>query len=327
MKHLERLLLAGNKLKTLYPETLSGLGELEELDLSSNYIREITTAMFVNNTELTELHLRNNSLHSLAGVEILGLDELDVSENWFESIDNDTFLGFPALTRLNMSDNAVRRVDPKALEPLRHLQDLDLSGNEIQGPLPRELLAACEVLETLNLSDNPRMEGLPAGGFQGMFSALYQLDLSYTGLRALEEDSFLGMDHLSILNLQGNQLSEVGAGVLRRLPQLVTLDLSDNMLTALDTKTFQTNGFLRHLDLSGNPLATVSPHVFSGTPYLRWLDLSHCKLTALWETQAGHAGADRVTLLRKLGHLNVAGNRIETLRVSEVALAGGLVSR
>lgn len=98
-----------------------------------------------------------------------------------------------------------------------------MSGNDIKGPLPRELFAACEVLETLNLADNPSMNSLPAGGFVGQFSALYQLDLALTNLTNLEDDSFLGMDHLTILNLQGNNLYKISAGVLRRLPQVTRL--------------------------------------------------------------------------------------------------------
>lgn len=320
MKHLERLLLAGNKLRALHRDTLSWLTELEELDLSDNQLSALSTDMFLNSTELTELRLRNNDLHALDGVEILGLDELDVSGNLFEAVDANTFLGFPALTRLNLSNNAVVRVDPHAFESMIHLQDLDLSGNTITGPLPRELFATCEVLETLNLSDNPTMTALPEGGFQGRFTALYQLDLSYTSLSRLANDSFVNMDHLSILNLQGNQLTEVGAGVLQRLPQLVTLDLSDNRIATLDTNMFDTSGFLRHLDLSGNLLTTVSPRVFVGTPYLRWLDLSRCELTSLWDTQAPSAtGA-----LRKVAHLNLSGNQISTLRVSDLAPASGL---
>lgn len=327
MRHLERLLLVGNGIKAIHPEALAGLGELEELDLSTNEIHTITTAMFANNTELTELRLRNNSLHSLRGVEILGLDELDVAENWFEEIGSDTFLGFAALTRLNLSDNAISRIHPDAFKPLRHLQDLDLSGNDIKGALPRELFAACEVLETLNLADNPSMS-LPVGGFAGQFSALYQLDLSLTNLTTLDDDSFLGMDHLTILNLSGNNLYKIGAGVLRRLPQLSSLDLSDNYIEVLDSKAFETNGFLRHLDLSGNPLTAVSPQLFAGTPYLRWLDLSHCRLSSLWDRDAQELGqgqdVDRATLLRKLSHLNVAGNNITTLRPRDMTLFSGL---
>ncbi|KAE8739846.1 hypothetical protein FOCC_FOCC014669 [Frankliniella occidentalis] len=322
MKHLERLILAGNKLVQLHPETLSGLGELEELDLSNNRLMTINTAMFANNTELTTLLLQNNSLTTLRGVEILGLDELDVSQNLIPAIERDTFLGFPGLTRLNLSENGIERIHPRAFEPLRHLQDLDLSANDIKGPLAHDLFKTCDVLETLNLSDNPNMMALPAGGFEGQFSALYQLDISYCSISSLEEDSFRGMDHLSSLNLQTNNLTEVPPGVLRRLPQIVTLNLSENKIVVLDNQMFETNAFLRYLDLSGNRLTSVSPSVFAFTPYLRYLDLSQCRLTSLWETQLGQV--DRTSLLRKLSNLNVAGNLIQNLRVRDVALAGGL---
>ncbi|KAK3930144.1 Insulin-like growth factor-binding protein complex acid labile subunit [Frankliniella fusca] len=322
MKHLERLILSGNKLMKLHPDTLSGLGELEELDLSDNNIVAIDTAMFANNTELTTLLLHNNSLTSLRGVEILGLDELDVSQNLFPAVEEDTFLGFPGLTRLNLSDNGVTRIHPRAFFPLQHLQDLDLSANDISGPLPAHLFAKCDVLETLNLSDNPNMTALPYGGFDGQFSALYQLDISYCGISSLDRNSFNGMDHLSILNLQTNKLTEIAPAVMRRLPQIVTLNLAENRLTTLDNQLFETNGFLRHLDLSGNALTSVSPSVFAGAPYLRYLDLSQNKLTSMWETQLGQL--DRANLLRKLANLNVAGNQIQTLRVRDMALAGGL---
>lgn len=110
--------------------------------------------------------------------------------------------------------------------------------------------------------------------------------------------------------------------------QLSSLDLSDNYIEVLDSKAFETNGFLRHLDLSGNPLTAVSPQLFAGTPYLRWLDLSHCRLSSLWDKDAQDLGqdVDRVSLLRKLSHLNVAGNNITTLRPRDMTLFSGLVS-
>ena len=136
------------------------------------------------------------------------------------------------------------------LSAAKALLHLDLSGNELTGPLPSWLAGAPELV-TLHLNDNRLSGTTPA--FGGADSKLAQLALS------------------------NNQLSGTFAH-WGALPQLTSLDLAGNEFTGPIPDFLQNSPGLRFLDLSGNGFTGGLPDWMPGLTDLYRLDLSKNRL-------------------------------------------------
>ena len=138
---------------------------------------------------------------------------------------------------------------------------LDLSGNNLSGPLPAAL-AELSALETLDLSDNSGLTGnLPAS--LGNLKALTSLDASGTGLTGALPAGIGALAAITDLDLSGASLSGPLPAGIGSLTTLTTLDLSDNELSgelpaALDSLTALTD-----LNLGGNAFTGAIPSLAS----------------------------------------------------------------
>ena len=138
---------------------------------------------------------------------------------------------------------------------------LDLSGNNLSGPLPAAL-AELSALTDLDLSDNSGLTGnLPAS--LGNLKALTSLNTSGTGLSGALPAGIGGLAAITDLDLSGASLSGPIPAGLTTLTTLTTLDLSDNELSgelpaALDSLTA-----LTALNLGGNGFTGAIPSLAS----------------------------------------------------------------
>ena len=113
---------------------------------------------------------------------------------------------------------------------------------------------------------------------------VWHVDASGKQLRTLQAGDFAGLTSLRSLNLGGNQLTTVPAGVFDDsddLPNLHTLHLNDNQLTALPDGVFDGLTSLQTLSLYGNQLTALAEDVFEDLASLQELDLRGNQLTAL----------------------------------------------
>ena len=106
--------------------------------------------------------------------------------------------------------------------------------------------------------------------------------------------ALLGLPHLEKLNMAGNSLSVMHAGVLP--PSLLVLELINNQLTSIEAGTFAALPKLRHLDLGANLLTGG----------------------ALDDAAAELAGC------RDLAVVDVSCNRVRALPASLIALAAAV---
>ncbi|EWC39461.1 protein kinase [Pseudomonas stutzeri] len=134
---------------------------------------------------------------------------------------------------------------------------------------------------------------------QGELTGIRRLDLS-ADLRTFPETIFGLADTLEVLNLSGNRLDALPAG-LSRLRKLRILFCSDNLFSAVpdclgDCEQLEMIGFkanqIRHLPSAALP------------PALRWLILTDNQLQAL---------PDEIGNCRRLQKLMLAGNRLSSL--------------
>ncbi|GAU18709.1 hypothetical protein TSUD_79970 [Trifolium subterraneum] len=265
MESLKHLDLSHANFKGRLFDNLGNLSLLESLDLSGN-------DFYVNNIKW---------LHGLSSLKILDLSGVDLSNcqnDWFHDINIilpslETLrlsccglhklptlpppqVNFDSLVTLDLSVNYFNNIPDWLFENCHHLQNLDLSKNNLQGPIPNSI-ESVTTLATLDLSHNI-LNGLIPDSI-GTLLSLVSLDLSYNMLTG-SIPSTLGVipncwtngTNMIILNLANNRF--IGSipysfGSLRSLHRnlfeenipttlcllksLLLLDLAENKLTGV----------------------------------------------------------------------------------------------
>lgn len=309
---LDYLDLSGNYLTELKDDSLADLINLETLDLSDNSISKIGSEAFVDIDDLTTLYLRGNPLKTLEGIEVAGLEELDASRCDIEILSAEVFDGFPELILLNLSMNSIKDVDDEAFLALSSLRYLDLSHNSIRSPLDRYMFQNCNDLETLNLSNNREFRVLEK--FEGHFKLLYSFDISNCGLSQIVDGALDNFKYLTYLNISGNNIGHIDANSFSALTHLVNLDLSRNHLSSLNSLIFVHNTMLNRLSLANNLFKHVPAILFQPTIDLDSLDVSYNRISGLWNLSESLVMKDK-RILGHLSTLNVAGNKIRKLHM------------
>ena len=134
-------------------------------------------------------------------------------------------------------------------------------------------------LGILDLS-NSGLTALEAGAFDGL-SNLFELNLRSNQLTTLSPRAFSSLHRLQTLNLGGNQLTNLTPGTFDGLPQLSWLGLEGNLLATLERGIFGGLANLETLFLHHNAMTRLTPGVFEGLPRLKWLLLSNNEFTKL----------------------------------------------
>eukprot|EP00127_Corallochytrium_limacisporum_P005067 Clim_evm22s198 gene=Clim_evmTU22s198 len=269
---LEQLSMNGNLLEDI-PVQLGQLVTLKKLNLKENHMETINGEALAQLTQLTVLHMKENSLKSLPP-EIGALEKL---------------------AKLYLRNNALRSL-PKEIGNLRHLTTLSVYYNNLGPTLPDEIgdmvslvklylhnnqiqvlpesLGKLKKLEILYLRAN-QLTLLPdtIGGCE----KLQRLHLSWNRLRALP-DSLRDCRHLVELKAAGNCFSEFPL-VICELVNLQDLDLRLNDIPNIPGDI----GFLkslRKLYLRGLDITSLPPEL-GACRNLRKLNVRDCKLGSI----------------------------------------------
>lgn len=310
LPQLVSLNLESNYLHFLSPEMFDKLESLEEINLANNLITDVNPELFIDIEDLTKVNLSNNSISKFDDVDIESLRELDLSYNMFKTLESTALEGTPDVTNVNFSHNSIEKIDEDTFTDLNKLRYLDLSYNNIKGPLLKTLFETNEALETLLLAHNANLTYFD--GFSGEFNNLYRLDLSYCGIYKLNEDAFESLQFLATLDLSGNTLNDLSSRTFSKLSRLNNLDLSNNQLKSLPADLFQENMDLRKLIIKGNSIHRLPAQLFQPVVHLTILDASNCHLSYLWNTnESGHVESHNI--LNQLSYLNLEGNKFKTL--------------
>lgn len=194
--------------------SLSGLKKLEVLDLSENFINDLTplnsctdlrelnlfdnaitdTAQLAANTELVILNLSSNSLESASGLKgCTKLEELYLSNNSLESLD--CIASMPKLRILEAAKNKLLRVDEIGSCP--DLERVDLSENVLEAIDGMENLAKLVYLN-INYNDVKEIPDFPDESCLQQIYAAHNFLEDLEGLQNLKQLNYVDMDYNNI---------------------------------------------------------------------------------------------------------------------------------
>ncbi|XP_044073723.1 toll-like receptor 8 isoform X1 [Siniperca chuatsi] len=266
--------LSENYIKNISVNSFSNLLNLTRLNLSwanKNKGLIIAANAFKNLTKLHELRLTGNCLNEIPGNLPLSVEILELNNNKILLLDNSSLAGLTNVTHLLLSRNcyfwnpcgkSVTIMDD-SFAAMNKLQALDLSFN--------------------NLTQVPK--GLP--------QSLCMLTLGSNKIQYISEDDLLGLQNLKILKIQGNcprcqnapypcvPCQNISLGIhpnaFHSLTQLESLNLGGNSLNHLNPSWFARMSKLKELFLSFNFLMkaiTEEATFLRSLPRLEKIDLS-----------------------------------------------------
>ncbi|KAL3873569.1 hypothetical protein ACJMK2_036666 [Sinanodonta woodiana] len=191
MPNLAYLTLQGCQLSSISSGLLQGLQNLHTLEVSLNWIANISVNAFVHTPQLTDLRLDQQHKDSI----------------------KDIALNFP----------------PTAVEPIRtSLNRLNLQQNQVNESQIWEIIRFLINLEELYLSST-NLVTVPDFVFR-YITKLQILDLSYNQLTSVNQKSFHGLkDTITSITLSENNLTTIDECVFKNFSKLNHLFLSENI--------------------------------------------------------------------------------------------------
>ncbi|CAJ2655923.1 unnamed protein product [Trifolium pratense] len=254
---LEMLDLSSNNLQGKIPMSIFKLRTIRVIQLSSNKFNGTIQLDIIRRlSNLTLLGLSHNNL----SVDINFRDDHDLSP-------------FPKIRSVLLATCKLRGI-PNFLRNQSTMISLDLSGNEIEGPIPNWIWQL-ESLMSLNLSKNSLTNF--EGSFQNLSSNLFTIDLSSNKLEG--PISYIPK-YANYLDYSSNKLSSIiPPDIGNYLPFLNTLFLSNNSFKGEIHESFCNASNLHLLDLSSNNFDGMIPKCFAAlSSTLRMLNFGGNKL-------------------------------------------------
>ena len=298
---LSVLSLSNNRLTSL--DQIGKLWSLTHLNVDNNLIESIPDAAFQPLYELEVLSMRGNRLTTIEQSTLNGLEQkctqLDLSSNYIESVHPDSFHRLKNIRRLNLSNNTIKEL---VLPPtMDQLTELLLSNNQLT-KFPGGLYNMRSI-NVLSLHNN-LIDSMPSFDISSE-SGVRVVDLSHNRLRIVDQVHFVGS--LNVVNISGNELTDIDADVLADATFISELSLSSNALGRLPVAVTLAVDRIARLYADRCSLTSLDNWVVSSpTTRLVELSLSANRLTVLPSSVIA-------TVSSSLEHLDVRGNLLSTL--------------
>ncbi|CAK9311182.1 unnamed protein product [Citrullus colocynthis] len=265
--NLRELNLKENRLEEVGDECFIQLANLKVLDISRNLLKSILTeAAFANLSELHSLSIGHNELLSL-----------DMKPNWIPPFQL-TWLAAGSCVSCFGSQF------PQWLQTQKSLEDLVLSNMSISSAIPTWL--TLQNLTTLDLSHN-QMVGPLFTAIVDQMPNLKNLFLKDNRINDSLLSSLCKLKNLFNLDLSNNRLSGMVQGCLLT-PNLYFLDLSSNNFSGTFPYSHGNLSNIRQLYLRNNNFEGSVPIVLKNSKYLDVLDLEGNKFSGNIPTWVGN---------------------------------------
>ncbi len=258
------LALSSNRLSGALPAGLTGLAQLQTLELEDNALTGSVPRQLAGLSKLKSLRLGLNQLAGALPRELgtfAVLEVLSLPFNHFSGTLPAELGNLDDLRTLDLARNDLTGSIPAALGNLAFLEVLDLSGNRLSGAIPASLGQLAR-LETLFLGSNQLSGAIPPS--LGSLPVLAQLGLSENELSGPIPAALGLLENVQFLDLRRNRLTGSIPAELGALQALQSLLLSDNRLGGTVPKELGNLSALSILWLSGLRLAGPLPAELGG---------------------------------------------------------------
>lgn len=301
--NITHLYLEMNRIGEINASSLSGLEELQELDLGQQYVPLlIRNKAFSRQTRLRKLVLGFNkglqlepkAFVGLSGLQTLHLDYCQLNESILKE---DYLEPLSSLESLNLFGNQISRLQPALFfKNMTNLKELNLKLNKIEKICEADLVGfKGKHFKILNL-DSVFFKAMSTEGFdwqkcgnpfRGM--SFTTLDLSNNGFSVGQLKQFFRAiegTNISSLKMSGhigkgfsfNNLPDLDHNTFEGLKNssVLSLDLSKNKIFALQQGVFSQLKDVIVIDVSQNSVNQIRANAFEGLQgHLKMLNLSH----------------------------------------------------
>ncbi|XP_053569818.1 transforming growth factor beta activator LRRC32-like [Bombina bombina] len=280
---------------------------IKTLDLSHNFIQNLTIIPLSSLYTLLELNIgynkveniENKAFHNLSQLYSLNLIANILDKHYFAH--KGIFGSLQTLKVLNLANNNLNSEMVSCyLTNIFSLEKLDLSGNTITS-LPSKLFNEVLQLSELDLSNNNIMEIE-----KGTFDSLKELRVLNLALNSLHYICSFNLPQLHFLNLSSNTMGFFFSNNSHELYQLRNLDLSFNNL--LHFPVLPKFHMIQYLNLSKNMMAAMTPSFNTTLDDLQ--DMSLYENIAQMDLYS--AVQETVSTLSKLIDLDLSNNHLTT---------------
>ncbi|XP_044764247.1 toll-like receptor 3 [Coccinella septempunctata] len=310
---LRSLIMRNSRIATIAKlgQVLRETGNLREIDLSFNTIKEIS--FLVDTSSLNKISLHHNQIEFLDASALTLNSELFYLDLSYNNIKNHTSLQNYYLNSLNLSHNSIEEIKG-SFEQLTNIITIDLSFNKLR-KVSVDDFGNLSRIQYLNLSHNEiyTIQYDPPSMYESryLFWRYYTsngvLDLSHNKLKNFSHifnDKSIDRP-LKSINLENNNLEDISfLANLTRENSVQTLIFRHNKIKKLHPFNFR--GFsLDKLDISFNQIESIPSAAFQRMSDLTELFLDHNQITYLNDSIFDN--------LRFLRLLNLSYNPIETV--------------
>ncbi|XP_060676409.1 receptor-like protein EIX1 isoform X1 [Ziziphus jujuba] len=285
--------LAKNRLSGKLPNCWSKWKNIQVLYLNYNSFGGGIPSSFGSLIFLQSLHLRGNNLSGILSLSVLqnciNLVTLDLSGNKFGG-NVPTWLGTsPSKLRFLIAGfNEFHGHIPDELCALNSLQILDLSNNNLSGPIPKCFnnfsIMAIKRAESLGFGYNLSRSGSAYYMMFGSASFVEVGNASYVEaalllIKGKPIEYTNTLEFVNIIDLSGNSLSGHIPLEITNLLNLLSLNLSNNLLDGEIPMRIGDMRELESIDFSMNNLSGEIPQSMSSLSFLSYLNLSYNNLS------------------------------------------------
>ncbi|XP_016390529.1 keratocan-like isoform X1 [Sinocyclocheilus rhinocerous] len=227
---------------------------------------------------------------------------------------------------LYLQNNLIDVLSANALRNATQLRWINLNRNKITSEgLEADALKAMSNLVHLYMEDN-LLSSIPSS----LPAKLQQLRLSRNRISNIPPGVFSGMDHLTLLDLQGNKLQDdaVTEVSLKGLNNLIQINLAKNQLNTMPLGLPPTT---TQIFLDSNNIEKIPAEYFKGLPKVVSLRLNRNKLanggipknvfnlSSILDLQLSHNQLTEIPVISSgLEHLHLDHNKIKSVNSSDI---------